>query len=139
MVKHCPVCNGELLLEDKVLFCSECLHVVNRDFKRDEIDESIRYLRQKGLSWKAISDSVGMSVRAVYRRFKESFGDDHPLLGDIPSVKQKKETTILAYILHVDEGLSYSKTAEMLDISISACKQKVFRERKRMGLCNGEG
>ena len=30
----CPKCKGKLVLEDKVLFCEDCLHVVDRNFTR---------------------------------------------------------------------------------------------------------
>lgn len=121
--------------EDRVLFCTECLHVVNRHYQRKNVDDEIRRLRQQGRTWRQISKEVGLSVMGVRRRFLKSFGEDHPLLQDPPSLKKKKETTILAYALHEGQGLSYSEIAKWLGISVTTAKQKVHREKVRLGEC----
>lgn len=132
MICTCPKCDGKLVLEDAVLFCTECLYVVNRYLRRDSLDDEIRKLRQQGLSWREVGRALDLTARSVLRRFRIAFGEDHELLRDTPSMRKKKETTILAYHLHVDNGFSYTRIAKILDIPVTTCKQKIYRERRRI-------
>ena len=130
MIRTCPLCQSELVLEDKVLFCSECFHVVHRHYNNDEKADEIRRWRSKGLVWKAIGYKVNMTAMGARKKFISAFGSDHPLLQDTPIAKKRKDTTILAYAMKED-NMSYAEIASMLNIGISACKQKVRRERMR--------
>jgi len=131
MIKLCPKCRGTLILEDRVLFCIDCLYVVDRFLKREKLDDDIRSLRSKGLSWASIGKRVNRTAMAVRRRFIIAFGKDHELMQDIQKVKDQKETTLLSYLMKED-GLSYSFISKELGISINACKQKVRRERMKL-------
>lgn len=130
MIKTCPLCQSELVLDDHVLFCSECFHVVDRHYYNDEKADEIRKYRSRGLSWFKVGEAVNMTAMGARKKFIAAFGRNHPLLKEIEDDKRRKETTILAYILHED-GASYAEVAKLLNIGVSSCKQKVRRERKR--------
>lgn len=45
----CPECEGKLILEDKVLFCKDCLHTVSRNYERiDTLNCNAEQPKRKG-------------------------------------------------------------------------------------------
>ena len=129
-MEPCKKCNGRLVVEDKVLFCENCLEVVDRDYRKSDIDFDILKAREDGLSWQKVGESVGLSCSAVYRRFDIAFGRAHDLKGRTPLQRRRQDTTFLAYSLR-KEGYKYPEIAKMLNITEVAARQKVFRLKRK--------
>ena len=83
-VMPCPKCDSLLIREDGVIFCSECLHVLqsldldrrrknrsNRSLPDVKTEDIVR-LRERGASWRWIAHYFAMSQPGIIARMKRT-------------------------------------------------------------------